>query len=112
MMQMRWAVPMLLVAGVGLAAPKPVRKVPKTEAECVAEHGRWGRYGEGQLAYCNLPTLDGGRICHANRECEAGCLAPAGTPAGQKTAGYCAYDHDNHGCVTSVRAGEAWLSCD
>jgi hypothetical protein len=69
-------------AGVGAPAhPRPTRAcgerpaIPKTEADCRAHGGHWGRAGLFPQPICVLPTADAGRICGDRGECEGLCLA-------------------------------------
>ena len=54
---------------------KSVTDIPKDQATCEAQGGKWSRIGLAPRESCNLPTLDAGKVCSDSSECEGACLA-------------------------------------
>ena len=99
-MDVRLAVPLLLLAA--CASPSPAPEVtapapalapgdgatlnplpadyPQDEAACVARSGRWAPQGKLQIPSCDLPTGDGGQRCRGAAECERACLVEVDEP--------------------------------
>src|SRR5690606_21086468 len=46
-----------------------------SEAACLALGGRWGPAGIFPKPICVLPTIDGGRFCGDEGECQGTCVA-------------------------------------
>ena len=64
------------VVGDQAATPtNAVVEIPKDKETCLAMGGKWGRIGIGSREECNLPTVDGGKVCTDTRDCEGMCLA-------------------------------------
>jgi hypothetical protein len=49
--------------------------IPKDQAACEAQGGKWGRIGLAPRDECNLPTSDAGQICSDSSQCEGACVA-------------------------------------
>jgi hypothetical protein len=78
--------------------PSVTEKV-ETEADCLEQGGRWEVLGLSGLG-CNLPSLDGGKACQDNRDCEGLCLADdesvmVDTPDGVKIPDHSRIDQVN-----------------
>jgi hypothetical protein len=54
---------------------KSVIDIPKDQAACEAQGGKWGRIGLAPREECNLPTTDAGKVCSDSSECEGMCVA-------------------------------------
>ncbi len=65
----------------------------------------WGGFGCDTV--CARRTRDGGKKCHDNRECEAGCAAPDDVAKGEHTDGKCRTNLVWFGCSNLVMAGVA-----
>lgn len=100
--------------------PRPTRAcgerpaMPKTEADCRARNGRWGRAGLFPQPLCVLPTADAGRLCGDRGECEGLCLADP-TPAERdrlkvggtvEVNGRCTSKRPVFGCMFIVGKGQ------
>jgi hypothetical protein len=94
---------------------KPVIAIPKDQATCLAQGGRWERIGIAPYEQCNLPAPDAGRVCNDSSECAGLCLANLspeeqervrrqGTPI--QTSGKCSNWVIVVGCVAVVENGQ------
>ena len=54
---------------------RDVINVPWDKETCEARGGKWGYVGLLREERCNLPTLDAGKVCSNQNECEGACLA-------------------------------------
>ena len=54
---------------------RDVVNVPWDKKTCEIRGGKWGRLGLMIEERCNLPTLDSGKECLNQNECEGACIA-------------------------------------
>lgn len=100
--------------------PMPLANCPpaageaiRSERECEAKGGQWRAAGIFPQKICILPTIDGGRLCRDDGECEGSCLADlteaqkdrviSGRPV--KAAGTCTAVIPVFGCQAVVEKG-------
>jgi hypothetical protein len=76
-------------------------------AACSAAGGVcvWG--GMSCIDVCARRTGDGGKTCHDNSECEAGCVTDQNIPKGSATSGICQTSKVGFGCFNAVVHGVA-----
>lgn len=89
---------------------------PRTEEECRACNGAWGKHGLRQIAYCNCGTKDGDKRCRDGAECEGLCVAAdepereivqAGPPPRGYFVGKCSAYAKVFGCNRIIPRGAA-----
>jgi hypothetical protein len=49
--------------------------VPKDKKSCESAGGLWEPIGPSPVAYCNMPTGDGGKECSSQSDCKGACIA-------------------------------------
>ena len=55
--------------------PPAAGEAIRTQSECETRGGTWRAAGIFPQKICILPTIDGGRLCRDDGECEGSCLA-------------------------------------
>lgn len=93
-----------------------VRVIPDDRAGCEKAGGTWGPVGIFPKPICRIPTVDGGRPCGDDGECEGRCLAklsPAERDEVQsggrlEILGACTAVMPVFGCMAVVEKG--WVS--
>lgn len=101
----------LLASCTQVRAPAPVTKleVPRNEQACTKAGGHWGPMGLFQNVGCDIKTSDAGKACSDSSQCQATCLGPNGSLAGERVTGVCSAYVANFGNVTTVENGKAIL---
>ena len=93
---------------------KPVVNDQTTEAQCVAQGGKWGRWGKLiQENQCNPATSDAGKVCSNGSECQGACIATLTKDQEQNVisgqaltiTGTCSRLKYNFGCHALVEQG-------
>lgn len=76
--------------------------------ECADYDGRWSRFGNMDDFACSLPTMDGGKACTSNDDCETACITEDEVATGTQIEGHC-YDWTilNGTCMNYVDGGVA-----
>ena len=81
---------------------------PHSTKECYALGGAWVHLGAGQ-SYCDLATMDAGRLCASAADCQGGCFADNQT----SKEGRCSAKLMVYGCHVEVeRAGSVRICRD
>jgi|GEM_PF-3439659 len=86
----------------------------RTEADCDAQGGEWGFFGDTIVRRCNVKTSDGGNVCSDSAECQGDCVATLSVrdketlSAGQALfmEGQCSAQTLSLGCNYFVRQGQ------
>lgn len=108
------AAPSASVSEPAATMSEPVR--PRTEEECRACNGAWGKHGLRQIAYCTCGTKDGDKRCRDGAECEGLCVAAdepereivqAGPPPRGYFVGKCSAYVKVFGCRRIIQRGAA-----
>ncbi len=109
-----------LLAGCTAGPPRRITYVPVPESAindyvrdpklCSMAGGWWTGIGDGREV-CVMQTLDSGKECTDDTQCQAYCSAGVGIPGGTKTAGKCAFDKRDMCRVPHVVGGEAQIVC-
>jgi len=90
-------------------APAVKLVVPQAEGGCVSAGGRWGPMGVFRNVGCDIKTTDAGKTCSDSSQCQASCLGPKGSKAGDHVVGSCSAYVANFGNVVTVENGKAVL---
>lgn len=88
------------------------RSVPADEESCKAEGGEWNKFdlfGETKEE-CNIPTLDAGKECKSQDECEGCCIAHR---SGKRhiNEGECSSSKIVRGCLIFIDHGKNQEVC-
>lgn len=82
-------------------------------ADCLAQAGRWGRWGLSPSDSCLCPTGDDGCPCTDGDQCDGSCIAPLpqGNDCSTVPIGACAPTRPTFGCHCFFTAGRGAGLC-
>lgn len=82
------------------------------EYRCKVSGGHWGQLSLDPQKYCNPATLDAGKECTDESQCDGYCEAKRNAVIGSKDIGMCSEYELESGCTTAIVNGTVFSWCE
>lgn len=76
-----------------------------SEEECIANGGKWAKWGLAQQQFCQIPASDGGKTCFSGFQCQYGSCVDESNEPFVIGLGTCKTYQNSFGCYSQRHFG-------